>query len=568
LGDGSQAAQLPNPATQIGERAVASESIPLDWYGVITNGRLDRYMPPFNNALTDQERWDVLAYVYTLSTSEAELAAGEVLYQTSCAECHGVAGDGAGAVPTAAELPDFSNPAALAARSTTDFYQAITMGVAPSMPAYVDQLDEGSRWSLAFFLRTLASRSTVQEIAGDPETSEEVSPETVDAPGIEDQEEPLDTALDDPSLMMGSITGLVSNGSGGDIPDGLIITLHGFDHIDEVYSTTTTINPDGSFLFEDVELPPARIYLVTADYNQTTYNSDLGIVEPDTDVMNLPITIFETTTDTSLLVVDRLHMFVESISPDLLQVTELFLISNPSDRVVVALEEGAPVVNYSIPPEAVNIRFQDGSPDGRYLPTSDGFGDTAGIPPGTSQHQVMYAYDLPYDRSIELSKPHTLPVNAVIVLMPDNGIQIKSDQLTDTGPRDIQGEIFRVYTGDRIDADQPLVLSLSGTVAGSETALIGAGSQSSMVIGLVAFGASLIFAGIWLFRRNQAVSMGDRDLEPEELGNGTPDHIVDAIIALDDLYQAGDLSEDAYRQRRAELKAQLKEMLAAEKPQA
>ncbi len=36
---------------------------------------------------------------------------------------------------------------------------------------------------------------------------------------------------------------------------------------------------------------------------------------------------------------------------------------------------------------------------------------------------------------------------------------------------------------------------------------------------------------------------------------------MDAIIALDDLYQAGQLPEDAYLKRRAELKARLQERM-------
>ena len=36
---------------------------------------------------------------------------------------------------------------------------------------------------------------------------------------------------------------------------------------------------------------------------------------------------------------------------------------------------------------------------------------------------------------------------------------------------------------------------------------------------------------------------------------------MDAILALDDLYQEGELHEDAYLQRRAELKASLREMM-------
>jgi hypothetical protein len=36
---------------------------------------------------------------------------------------------------------------------------------------------------------------------------------------------------------------------------------------------------------------------------------------------------------------------------------------------------------------------------------------------------------------------------------------------------------------------------------------------------------------------------------------------MDAIIALDDLYRAGQLPEDAYLTRRGELKARLKELM-------
>jgi hypothetical protein len=42
------------------------------------------------------------------------------------------------------------------------------------------------------------------------------------------------------------------------------------------------------------------------------------------------------------------------------------------------------------------------------------------------------------------------------------------------------------------------------------------------------------------------------------------DTVMDAIIALDDMYQSGDLPEEAYQQRRLELKARLKELLDRE----
>jgi len=47
----------------------------------------------------------------------------------------------------------------------------------------------------------------------------------------------------------------------------------------------------------------------------------------------------------------------------------------------------------------------------------------------------------------------------------------------------------------------------------------------------------------------------------QALTNGDPEAVMDAIIALDDQFKAGELPESAYHQRRAALKAHLNELL-------
>ena len=88
------------------------------------------------------------------------------------------------------------------------------------------------------------------------------------------------------------------------------------------------------------------------------------------------------------------------------------------------------------------------------------------------------------------------------------------------------------------------------------------------MIGLAALGLVLIGAGIWLYLRSQ------RDYDEDDFIDGDdekttsvndipddPEALMDAIIALDDLYQAGELPEEAYRKRRGVLKEGLREML-------
>ncbi len=77
MGDGELAANLPNPVPAIGSAAYAQAGIPDVMYEVISNGRIENGMPPFgegtSNALTEQERWDVIASLYALSSSAENL---------------------------------------------------------------------------------------------------------------------------------------------------------------------------------------------------------------------------------------------------------------------------------------------------------------------------------------------------------------------------------------------------------------------------------------------------------------------------------------------------------------
>src|SRR5512146_2480693 len=55
LGDGPQSMQLPVTVPGVGLAEVASSAAPADWFKIVTQGNLDRFMPPFVGALTDQQ---------------------------------------------------------------------------------------------------------------------------------------------------------------------------------------------------------------------------------------------------------------------------------------------------------------------------------------------------------------------------------------------------------------------------------------------------------------------------------------------------------------------------------
>ena len=66
------------------DRALVALKSPLEWYKIITQGRIEKLMPPWENALSEQERWDVALYSYTLGYAEELLAAGAEIWRERC----------------------------------------------------------------------------------------------------------------------------------------------------------------------------------------------------------------------------------------------------------------------------------------------------------------------------------------------------------------------------------------------------------------------------------------------------------------------------------------------------
>jgi len=559
LGDGPRAAQLPNPVTAIGSIEVARQATPSRWYTQVTQGNLEKFMPPFAS-LSDRERWDVVAYAFSLSMPSSVVEQGQKLYQENCARCHGENGKGDG--PDAAGLAkpptDLTDQSWMAQKSAADFFQAISQGVAADMPAFADKLSEEERWAVAAYLRTLTFASAAAPVAeasgSTPIPNTQVPTTTLPATSA--------TPIAENALNLGTVRGKVIAPASLQLPPDLPLTLRGFDNMSMVITQTTTLQPDGSFAFKDVPMPPGRVFLVTTEFQNTTYTSDIAIAQSGNNALDLPIHIFETTTDTSVLKADRLHLFFEFLDNRTIQVVELYVISNPSDKTLVASEPGGPVVHFTLPKGATNLQFQDGELGGRYLQTAEGFADTISVQPGAGNYEVLYAYQMAYDGKLELEHPVTLPVEAVVILVPEGSLKIKGEKVQDAGTRDVQNVKYHTYTGGALAAGEMLRLSLSGRPRLS-TPTLAATSNTNLLIGLTVFGVALILAGVWLYRRTRLAEeeADEGEAAPAADSSQSVEALMDAIIALDDLYQEGQLPEQAYHQRRAELKARLKEML-------
>lgn len=551
LGDGPDASSLENPVPAIGSATLARKSSPADWYIMVTQGNMGKFMPPFSS-LSDQERWDVVAYIYTLSSPPEILAQGETLFFTECAECHG--DDGKQGVV------NLTDQSFMSERTAEDMVAFITKGH-ELMPAF-DDFVEDDLWALTAYLRSLTFAPVEGSIL--PEISE-VEAEVQESDTSSEIESESSTAASS-NDGFGNVTVSIVNASNAALPADLEVTLRGYDEMAEVYTQTLTLAEGTDITFESVPLPSERMYFATIEYSNAVYGSDVLVVETGaSDELALDITYYAPTTDTSILRVDRLHVFLSFVDEHTLEIFQLYIFSNPTDQVLVPDKDDEAAVNFVIPANASNLYVEENM-SVAYKKTGAGFG-IVNIYPDEAPSQTVFSYQMPYeDRKLDLSIPIGMDANAVIVMAPANGFKVKSDLLEDTGSRDFEGVSYNTYTGVNLKTGNNLDLSLSGRPrTGTSFIATDSDSNTSLVIGLAGLGGALVLAGIFLWYRSRADE--DEVFEDgweDDLYGETTEDLMDAIIALDDLYRTGGLPEGAYRVRRAELKERLEEVIHRE----
>src|SRR6185503_9004715 len=123
-------------------------------------GLVARKAPPGEVAALSRRMRDALMRSYPVAVTPRrppDLARGRVLYQQSCASCHGAAGHGDGPAAKDMEPPpiDFHDLARARQRSLYGLYNTITLGVAGTGMASFSQLPDDDRWALAFHVGSL-----------------------------------------------------------------------------------------------------------------------------------------------------------------------------------------------------------------------------------------------------------------------------------------------------------------------------------------------------------------------------------------------------------------------------
>lgn len=544
LGDGEQGKQLPVSVAPIGLPAFAQNALPSAWFSMVTQGNLERFMPPFSS-LNDQERWDVVAYALTLHTMPEQIELGRNLFDANCtADC----------------ADKFNNLEMMSALSENDIVEMVKSGEGN----FGTDIKDDEAIAVAMYIRTLtfaavlptptaapASETPVSAEAGTP--SAETTP--VDGTQIAATPEAV------PVAGVGNVSGTIDNQTGTDLPSDIKVKLTAFEHgVDpsagpqETASYETAANADGTYKFENIEIPENRIYIAEVEVNGLAYQSEFAVVEAGmTELFIEPIVVYAATEDLSALKIESLQMFFDFAGEGTVQIFAVYSITNTGTETVLinmGTEQIVPFIAF--PAGAEKLGYEAAQDSAPFVPTDNGFA----MPPSETPYGLIAFASIPKAKEIVISQPAILPINSLTLLLPE-GVEANGDILTDGGIQAIQTTNFHVYTANGLGKDESYEFTLKGE---PETTAVNPDitQNKTLLIGIGAFGMVLILAGAWMFLRDRKrpEEMDEEESDEDEFDD--PESTMDAIIALDDLHRSGKLSDEAYQARRSELKSALK----------
>jgi mono/diheme cytochrome c family protein len=128
---------------------------PASFYTAITEGQGD--MPSYAELLSSDQRWDVVFYVWQMSTSSSLIETGRTLYDRDCASCHGTDGD-----EELLGATNFTDLRQTSLRAPRDLYTILTQGRG-SMPAYQSLLSQEDRWAILDYVRTFTYNPSFED---------------------------------------------------------------------------------------------------------------------------------------------------------------------------------------------------------------------------------------------------------------------------------------------------------------------------------------------------------------------------------------------------------------------
>ena len=356
-----------------------------------------------------------------------------------------------------------------------------------------------------------------------------------------------------------SILGKVSNGTdGGVVPTDLQVILMSIDLGSNsiIEQETTTVDQDGIFRFDNLVSGPGLSYRVVVNHGTFTPSVDMANVE---NWQNVRLSIFDETKSLEDITVSSYVMMIPTIDARSRQVGVLTVINvdNRGDTVWVpdltdpALT-GLDLLRFNLPKGFSDLAIESQLPTGNILEIDTGFALTNPVPPGEAA--ILISYILRYEKdSFDFNLKLPYGADQVRILLPDEGGTISAEGFGAGESVVVAEKMFNQYQGEDYAAGVELLTTFSElpqpTTLQKLSDFFKGRTYVIAIISVVGI-ALLSILGYAMFssRKNSDLSSDDDD---DVISRAD---VIAEIAALDEEFEANNIDEDDYNERRDELK--------------
>ena len=349
-----------------------------------------------------------------------------------------------------------------------------------------------------------------------------------------------------------AISGRVVNGTeSATVPEGLEVVLLTLDESQAqiVGRDSAIVDEDGRFEFTGFATGPELTYRVAAADGLFTPSVDL---RDPADWSNIELVIYERTKALDDIWVSSYSLLVPSIDARSRTMGVLGAIDLRNEGDTVWLPDladpaltGLQLLRFSVPAGFSELSVESDLPPGNVMEIGTGFALSTPVPPG--EFNILFSFLMAYDGN-GFEFPLNLPFGTddVRLMMPGEGITITGEGLGPPRTTVVNDRTFTIVEGSGFDRGTRINVTFDGLPSPTfvERAVDYFGDRAYIPIVAWLVGAAFLslLAFAFIRARNRAVAAGE-----------TRSELVDAIAALDDLRDAGEIEAEEYAARREEL---------------
>jgi hypothetical protein len=357
----------------------------------------------------------------------------------------------------------------------------------------------------------------------------------------------------------GSIKGSVKNLTLKQFVTNQEVFLYVYQNQSEVGKKSIVSDETGSFIFSGLAIDPTISYSLTALYQKVEYATKLINLATQPE-QTIEINVFSVSDDDSKIQAAAYHLILEPME-DGLHVTEYIIMANSGNTsFLTSLDSGNEVgFRLQLPQGYRNLNFQQGFMDCCVSVEENTLLYSHATQPGMTT--FIFSYQMPPQKKIDLSRQLSFKTGKLFALVSGAQFALASTLLTNTNEQaQMQNKTYAKYFASGLSKGQIIDLQLELPYRGR--------FKPIWLVGIViVVGLSTVLAIRSINARKQQhilaseQAMFPKTLNREELENLKTGYL-ELISRLDEMYEAGEISEQAHHLLREEQKAKLSEVMA------